>query len=553
MARLSNKSIAEILSSNKEFISFDDKEKELDRKIILATEGFTTNKYCELVLRDRNRLSKENALTVCNYIIDMKREINPKLNTIRTAIQHIYELSKAVGLDKKFADMTREDILLFLDHYRKLENEDPMHKWINTYNSNRSVLLRFFKWLQYRDVSGDPSQRDKLSATHKEPKCIQDIAKLKKKEVSSYKPSDMWAPEDDLLFLKYVTNKRDRCYHTMSRDSSARPHELLNLKIKDVMFKVAPDGKSQYAQVLLNGKTGPRPTPLIQSIPYIKDWLSDHPSRNNPNSPLFVSVNNHSNGRKRLAPNSLFRIYDYYKTVFFPKLLIDPSSIASEDKEKIKALLAKPWNPYVRRHSGLTEKAGMLKEVGLRQYAGWSTKSDMPQKYIHYFGNESSESLLEAYGIVTKSSGSVDLLSPKVCYNCNEGNAADAKFCAKCRMVLTYDAYNETLQQQQEKELEIQRLQQKYEQDMKAMREEMQKLALEADQSDQIKIMREQIAQLQERQSNLIKHIDGYASEARYLHAKYPQIIPRQEDLKKWEDEHITHMNTAQQQTKHKT
>jgi hypothetical protein len=40
-------------------------------------------------------------------------------------------------------------------------------------------------------------------------------------------------------------------------------------------------------------------------------------------------------------------------------------------------------------------------------------------------------------------------------------------------MVLTYDAYNETLEKQQEKESEVQKLQQKYEQDMNAMREEM--------------------------------------------------------------------------------
>jgi hypothetical protein len=37
----------------------------LERKITLVTEGFTTTKFCELVLRDRDRLSKENALTIC--------------------------------------------------------------------------------------------------------------------------------------------------------------------------------------------------------------------------------------------------------------------------------------------------------------------------------------------------------------------------------------------------------------------------------------------------------------------------------------------------------
>jgi hypothetical protein len=40
-------------------------------------------------------------------------------------------------------------------------------------------------------------------------------------------------------------------------------------------------------------------------------------------------------------------------------------------------------------------------------------------------------------------------------------------------MVLTYDAYSETLENEKEKESEVQRLQEKYEQDMKAMREEM--------------------------------------------------------------------------------
>jgi hypothetical protein len=70
----------------------------LERKIILATKGFTTHKFCELVLKDRNRLSKENALTICEYVIAMKREINPRLSYKRYTIQVLAELSKAVGI-----------------------------------------------------------------------------------------------------------------------------------------------------------------------------------------------------------------------------------------------------------------------------------------------------------------------------------------------------------------------------------------------------------------------------------------------------------------------
>ena len=36
----------------------------------------------------------------------------------------------------------------------------------------------------------------------------------------------------------------------------------------------------------------------------------------------------------------------------------------------------------------------------MRQFAGWSAGSNLHLKYLHYFGNESSESLLEAYGII---------------------------------------------------------------------------------------------------------------------------------------------------------
>lgn len=97
----------------------------------------------------------------------------------------------------------------------------------------------------------------------------------------------------------------------------------------------------------------------------------------------------------------------------------------------------------------------------------------MPQKYLHYFGNEASESLLEAYGVITKDQKSSDALRPRQCPNCNEPNKPDGKFCAKCRMVLTYDAYNETLEKEQEKETEVQKLKEEYEKNMKSMREEM--------------------------------------------------------------------------------
>ena len=63
----------------------------------------------------------------------------------------------------------------------------------------------------------------------------------------------------------------------MEVDTGARPHELLNLRIKDVEF--VEEGGSRYAKIVVDGKTGERSLALIDSIPYVTQWISNHPPR----------------------------------------------------------------------------------------------------------------------------------------------------------------------------------------------------------------------------------------------------------------------------------
>ena len=81
----------------------------------------------------------------------------------------------------------------------------------------------------------------------------------------------------------------------------------------------------------------------------------------------------------------------------------------------------------------------------------------MHLKYLHYFGNESNESILEAYGLKPKSE-EIDKMKPRQCPNCSELAKIDAKFCPKCRMVMSYDAYNETIEEINKKEDRIDRM-----------------------------------------------------------------------------------------------
>ena len=229
---------------------------ETERKIQNTVEGLPSE--CFHFLHDRVlSASRENAITICDYISSLKSEINPsdsyRDNTVTLLCKFSVFFKNANAKSKRFKEITREDVLSFLDSFRKIESVDPLHKWIGTYNLYRIQLMRFFKWL----YSPDMEQKKR-----RKPSIIENIPQLRRKERSIYKPTDLWTPTEDSLFLKYCPNPRDRCYHAMSRDSAARPHELLKLKIKDVIFKLTSD-KKQYAEILVNGKTGTRHIPLI--------------------------------------------------------------------------------------------------------------------------------------------------------------------------------------------------------------------------------------------------------------------------------------------------
>jgi hypothetical protein len=266
-------------------------------------------------------IGRKNALTICDYLSSLMSEVNPSDHYRRDVIMLLCNLSIFFKNIKPFKEIRREDVLSFLDSYRKPEDMDPLHKWIGTYNIYRIHLMRFFKWLYSPGV--EPNKRSK-------PLVIENIPQLKRKEKSIYKPTDLWSAEDDSLFLKYCPNPRDRCYHAMSRDSAARPHELLKLRIKDVVFKLTPD-KKQYAEILVNGKTGTRPIPLIDSIPYIKDWITNHhPQAGNRNSILLCGLGKSLN--RAIHVRSIIRYTKSTKTSFFPSCLIVPMYLMRTNK-----------------------------------------------------------------------------------------------------------------------------------------------------------------------------------------------------------------------------
>ena len=83
-------------------------------KIENATEGLSSNCF--------NRLfgmvlpgSRENALTICDYMSSLKSEINPSDHYRKSTILLLCRLSIFFKNAKPFKEITREDFLSFLD------------------------------------------------------------------------------------------------------------------------------------------------------------------------------------------------------------------------------------------------------------------------------------------------------------------------------------------------------------------------------------------------------------------------------------------------------
>ena len=84
-----------------------------DRKVDIITAGLAT--YAKSL---KNDVMQGNALIICDCILSMKTEINLSDNYRKSNIDRLVKFSKFHN-HKPFRQITREDVLAFLDNLRK--------------------------------------------------------------------------------------------------------------------------------------------------------------------------------------------------------------------------------------------------------------------------------------------------------------------------------------------------------------------------------------------------------------------------------------------------
>lgn len=177
-----------------------------------------------------------------------------------------------------------------------------------------------------------------------------------------------------MTIIKYDPYKRNKAILSLLWDLNARPHELTLLKIRHIRLK----DKYGEGEIPCEAKTGTGPILLTCSFPYVRDWLNEHPFKNQSSARLICNLNNGS----PISSDNIDKIMKQLRQRII-RFLEKGEISSSDDREKLEYLLkAKRWNPYCIRHSAITADSDYLPEYALKKKVRWSMNSKQGARYI---------------------------------------------------------------------------------------------------------------------------------------------------------------------------
>jgi integrase/recombinase XerD len=368
-----------------------------------------------------------------------------------------------LGPHVSFYDVTKSQITSFLNSKIKNSEQDPDKRWITTWNDYLGDMKFFFRWLHNWKLKDIQSREDSQLADWKTPSFVQ-IKKKKTKRLSPYLESEIWDRDDLALIIKYERFKRNKAALALMWDLDARNHEIVLLKIKSIRLKE----KYGEGEITHQAKTGGGPVLLTFSFPYVRDWLNEHPFRNEPEARLICYLLNGS----PIKPEALWLVMRQLKGRIMR--LLGDGDINTEERKKIEHILGtKRFNPYCIRHSSISADSDYLPEYALKKKCRWAMNSRQGNRYIKSrMGNDLKQKILAYNGIVPpeelKSKPSVHIWP-----RCELINSTENKYCTRCSYPLVPSAFEEI---KCEEEKKFQSLTEKYEKHMAETEQKLNKI-----------------------------------------------------------------------------
>jgi len=330
----------------------------------MPTKLSTTIKKIELVP------NPENARLISEFHTFMKSNGSSERHQ-NNNLKAIISYANYVGPDVTLSSInTSQEVLSFLDTKIKTKEEDPDQKWITTWSDYLHRVKHFLRWLYNNNCSSNQNPPMEYWIT---PAFLQ-IKEKRTKRVSPYLESELWEKEDLLNIIKYEPYKRNKAILSLLWDLDARPHEITLLRIKHIRLKE----KYGEGEIPHEAKTGTGPILLTISFPYLRDWLNEHPFKNESEARLICNLNTGA----PISPDNIDKVMKQLRERII-RLLHKGEIKEQHEREKVEYLLkTKKWNPYCIRHSAITADSDYLPEYALKKKVRWSMNSKQGSRYM---------------------------------------------------------------------------------------------------------------------------------------------------------------------------
>ncbi len=427
--------------------------------------------------RQLNRVS--NNVETSDEILDRNKDLilNYKQDRVldglseATLLRNTQRLKKvAEYADKPFDEMDKRDVKGLVTW---VHEQDYTDETIDTY---KTVIKAFWGWL--KDAEGDEV-----------PPEVKWIKLTNGNGNGDTLPKDLLTKEDIEAQADAAKNPRDKALIWLLYETGARIGELIDLTVGDI------EDRKHGKKIVIDGKTGARRVPLVESVPHLNNWLNKHPNPEK-DAPLWCKIQQ-GGPIEHLNPHDVDDIRDVYGIgpsradtlndagIETGADLVDHSAeelaevagvkpgtaqkwlnqfdsdatLTSEMqlgyryiREKIleatmdRAGIDKPSNPHHYRHSRASHLATEMTEAQLCEWFGWVQGSDVPAKYVHLSGRDLDDAYDQMHGLYEPDE---DEQQPEVveCPRCQELNEPDAAFCMRCGFALDQETAAELEEQ----------------------------------------------------------------------------------------------------------
>ncbi|WP_248895372.1 tyrosine-type recombinase/integrase [Haloplanus halobius] len=234
-------------------------------------------------------------------------------------------------------------------------------------------------------------------------------------------PGDMLHWEADVLPMIEATRySRDAALIATAWDSGARSGEIRGLSVGDVT-----DHRHGY-QLTFQGKTGQRTVTLIPSVPYLQQWLSDHPARDDPNAPLWCKLDRPEEFSYRM----------------FTKILEGAADKADIDKPVTFTNFRKSSASYLASQG--------MNQAHIEDHHGWVRGSDVASRYVSVFGQDADRELAKVHGVELDDDEEPEPIAPMECPRCGRDTPREKDFCVWCDQATSHDAVQDIKAEEQD-------------------------------------------------------------------------------------------------------